>query len=225
MVFSTQTFALSVLLASIAASAQQLPASLHAYTTCKFDDGLAIVEKAPLPTGAQGRTVDTVTGLRKVAILRGERLAFAYPNTDPFARATVEQLPASSGSKGKEDLIAGFDRILATDNTVQRNYALKSHINGFETYGLDRKQIEGRVLGIYLLIDDKSLTVTSIDFLNQPGQQKFNTLDEYAKLRDHFLESYTSCVKQAPATPAASTPAKPAAKKAPAKKTTKKKKR
>jgi hypothetical protein len=215
--------AFGMLLTSLAMGAQQLPASLHAYTTCKFDDGLAIVEKAPLPAGALGRTVDTSTGMRRVAILRGERLAFSYPNTDPFARATVEQLPASSGAKGKEDLIAAFDRLLATDSTVQRNYALKAHINGFEAYGMDRTELEGRVLGIYLLIDDKSLTVTSIDFLNQPGQQKFTTLEEYAKLRDHFLESYTACVRQAPASlakPAAKAPVK----KAPAKKTSAKKK-
>jgi hypothetical protein len=59
--------------------------------------------------------------------------------------------------------------------------------------------------------------VASVFFLNQPAPtgedltpRKFTTLAEYANLRDHFLNAYTTCVHAPYATPTKpkTTPAK-----------------
>ncbi len=178
------------------ANAQVNPA-LRPYTACKFDDGLAVSNLTPLPAGVQGRTVVTLTGLRHVALLRGERVMFGYPDTDFFANVKVEQLPPASFEQGKKDLIGNFDHILAGGDESERNlsFALKPMLNGFEVYGLDRKKLEGATLGIYLLIDNRTHIVTTAYFLNQnPSRRKFSSLHEYAALRDRFLDAYTSCV-------------------------------
>jgi hypothetical protein len=191
----TRTLALW-LLAAPAALAQITPA-LRPYTACTFDDGLTVTDLSPLPPGVQGRTVDTLTGKARVPLLRGERVLFSYPETDFFANVKVEQLPPDAFEQGKKDLISNFDHILASGNDGARNmtYALKPTLNGFEVHGLDRLKLEGSTLGIYLLIDDRTHIVTTVYFPNQePRMRKFSTLDEYANLRDHFLNAYTSCV-------------------------------
>jgi hypothetical protein len=87
-------------------------------------------------------------------------------------------------------------------------YALHPMLNGFEIYGLDRKQLEGGALGIYLLIDNRKQIVTTVYFLNQfPERRKFSTLAEQATLRDRFLDTLTSCVHAPYATPTQPRPA------------------
>jgi hypothetical protein len=192
----TRALLLSTLLMPVPAIAQ-VNIALRPYTVCKFDDGLAVIEKSPLPPGVLGRTVDTIAGPRKVAILRGEQLTLGYPAKDPFAKIKVEQLPPDSFDHGKQDLIANFDHILAGGDDSGRNMTFAVHpmLNGFEVHGLDRKKIEGSTMGIYLLIDDHTHIVTTAYFENQgPVMRNFSTLDEYAALRDHFLNAYTSCV-------------------------------
>jgi len=205
MTFFTRAILLSTLVIPISLAAQVHP-SLRPYTTCTFDDGLTATETSPLPAAIQGRTVETLTGPRQVPILRGEHITFSYPSTSFFATVKVEQLPPDSFDQGKTDLISNFDHILAGGDDSARNmsFALRPHLNGFEVYGLDRKKLEGNTLGIYLLIDNRTHIIASVFFLNQePKLRKFSTLAEYANLRDHFLDAYTSCVHAPYAAPAA----------------------
>lgn len=207
----TRALVLCLLAAPAAAIAQVAPA-LRPYTTCKFDDGLAVSSLSPLPPGVAGRTVDTLTGKAQVPLLHGERVMLSYPDTDFFANIKVEQLPPDAFEQGKKDLIANFDHILVSGDDSARNmsFALKPMLNGFEVHGLDRLKLEGSTLGIYLLIDDRTHIATTVYFLNQgPLTRKFSTLDEYANLRDHFLNAYTSCV-HAPYTVATTAIAVPA---------------
>jgi hypothetical protein len=201
----TRALVLCLLTAPIAAFAQASLA-LRPYTACKFDDGLTTIESSQLPASIQGRTVETLTGPRPVSILRGEHITFSYPATNFFATVKVEQLPPDTFLQGKADLISNFDHILAGDDDSARNmsFALRPRLNGFEVYGLDRKKLEGNTLGIYLLIDNRTHIVASVFFLNQePQLRKFSTLAEYATLRDHFLDAYSSCVHAPFATPTA----------------------
>jgi hypothetical protein len=171
------------------------------YTACHFEDGLQVAEIMPLPASIAGRTVETMHGTAHVPILRGVRVLFAYPGTDLFANVTVEQLPASSFDESKADLISNFEQILSSSDST-RNYALKPTLNDFEIYGLDRPKLEPGALGVYLLIDNRTGIVTTIRFPNQePDQRRFSTMEEYAKLRDHFLTAYTSCVHAHPTVP------------------------
>jgi hypothetical protein len=209
----THALVFCLLLAPAAAPAQ-VAKTLHPYTTCTFDDGLTVTSLSPLPRDVAGRTVDTLTGKANVALLRGAQVMFSYPGANFFANVKVEQLPAGSFDQGRKDLISNFDHILASGDDGVRNmtYALKPQLNGFEIHGLDRLKLDGKTLGIYLLIDDRAGIVTSVYFLNQePTARKFSTIEEYAALRDHFLNAYTSCI-HAPAAAAVAVPAKPTAK-------------
>jgi hypothetical protein len=164
------------------------------YTGCSIGEGPAIVETAPLAPGVTTRTVQTLHGSFDVLMTEGRRVMFAYPDEDFYANVKVELLPAEGYGQSKAALIDNLEYILASgDNT--RNFALKPKLNGFEIQGLDRSKREGGVLGVYLLFDDVTRTVVTIYFLKQEPPKRFKTMEEYAVLRDRFLNSYTSCIR------------------------------
>jgi hypothetical protein len=183
-------------LAQAQASGRSLAAALKPYTDCRLPAGPDVVDVTPLPGTPMTRTVDTLRGPRNVLMVDGARVMFAYPNTDFYANLKVEQLEADRYETNKADLISAEDKLLAADDANSRNYLLKPKMHGFEIYGIDRKKLEGGVLGVYLLFDDPAHVATTIYFLNQePGRRRFDDMAGYTKLRDSFLETYTSCVR------------------------------
>lgn len=184
-----------------------------AYNDCKFEDGLTVTELTHVPSGVQGRTVNTLNGPKPVPLVAAEHLSFSYPSAGIFATVRVEQMPTGSFEEGKKALLDNFDAILASGDDSARNmsYALRPRLNGFEVYGLDRRRLEGNTLGIYLLFDNRTHVVASVYFLNNDvSQKKFATMAQWAALRDEFLAAYTGCVHA----PRAATPSpKPETKK------------
>lgn len=143
------------------------------------------------------RPAETLTGTRQIKLVDGVFAAFAYPDSAPFANVKVELLPAATYTAEKNDLISEFDAINAKGEDTQRNYALKTTVNGFEIYGFDRTALDGNVLGIYLFFDNPHHVATTAYFLNAPeGQRKFNSVAEYTQLREAFVNAYTSCVRK-----------------------------
>lgn len=168
---------------------------LSAYTHCTFSDNLKIVETAPLDQGLSARSVDTAHGPRTIDLLAGQRIMLAYPYTDFYANIKAEKLPTYNYPALKTALIENFDSLLASGETT-RNTDLKPTLNRFDIRGMDRDTLQGGVLGIYLLFDDPSHTVTTVYLLNQePFARKFQTIQQYRQLRDQFLSTYTACIR------------------------------
>ena len=176
------------------ALAAQSTDNLIPYTSCQFSDGLQIVQTDPLASGIASREVETDSGPRRIDLLAGRRIIFAYPNTDFYANVKAESLPTANYAQFKGFLLDNL-QYLSHSNIV--NAALHSPLNGFEIHGIDREKLEGGVLGIYLLFDDASHVVTTIYMLNQePQERKFQSMGEYGTLRDRFLASYSACIRK-----------------------------
>ena len=175
-------------------AAQSGAGALAAYTSCQFPDGLQVVQVDSLPPNVHSRPVETDAGTQQIDLEAGVRVMFAYPGTDFYANVKAEQLPAAKYPQLKQVLLDSLQH-MAQGNTI--NTSLHSPINELEVHGLDRNKLEGGVLGVYLLFDNPSHIVTTIYFLNQePQDRKFQTFDEYQKLRDRFLDSYSSCIRK-----------------------------
>lgn len=175
----------------------QFHPELRAYESCSFNDGLAIVDVSPLAPGVTSRPVRTRRGEFPLQLSAGRRVMFAYPGTDFYANVKVELLPTESYPQQKQLLKDGFDYTLASSPENSRNYDLASQLNGIEIQGLDRLKLEGGVLGVYLFFDDARRLATTVYLLNQdPARRKFQTISEYATLRDKFLGTYTSCIQK-----------------------------
>jgi hypothetical protein len=176
-------------------SARTDSSAFDRYTSCKFNDGLAVVETSPLAPGIHERTVQTSKGSRQISMVEGRRVMFAYPDKDFYANVKVEILPEKNYAETRQSLIDNFDYFLNSGDGTTRNYGLKPTLNGLDVRGLDREKLEGGVLGIYLLLDDASRMVTTIYFLNQePKDRSFQTMEEYRVMRDRFLQTYSACV-------------------------------
>ncbi|HTW49001.1 MAG TPA: hypothetical protein VMD92_13705 [Acidobacteriaceae bacterium] len=174
---------------------------LQAYTSCYFPDGLQIVSVDPLDAGVTSRSVDTADGPQQIDLVAGERVMLAYPFTDFFANVKAEELPADRYPALKAALLANLNYLETQPGGPEDVQSLPANLHGFEVHGNNREKLEGSVLGMYLLFDDQNHVATTIYFLNQESwRRKFQTMDEYARLRDHFLTTYTGCVRENQAT-------------------------
>ena len=174
-----------------------IPKALVPYTTCGFPDGLRIGTVEPLAEGLSSRPVQTAQGTEQIELEAGERVMFQYPLTDFFADAKVELLPAGRYAQFKETLLSNLHFLESERGGPTPARALPVGLHGFEVHGNDRQKLEGNVVGMYVLFDDPMHVATTVYFLNQESwQRKFQTMDEYGRLRDNFLRVYTGCVRE-----------------------------
>jgi len=170
---------------------------LQAYTSCFFPDGLQILSVQPLEASVTSRTVDTASGSQKIDLLAGRQVLVAYPFTDFFANVRAEELPGDRYAVQKAALIANLAYQESQPGGPEKATSLPHNLHGFDVYGNNRTKLEGGVLGMYVLFDDVEHVATTISFLNQESwRRKFQTMDEYAQLRDRFLTTYTGCVRE-----------------------------
>jgi hypothetical protein len=167
---------------------------LKAYESCSFPDGLQVSDVSSMPSAVKDRPVVSHGKTSSVPLLAGRRVVFSYPGAEPYASVKVELLPAEGFAANRKLLLDDFDDIVASDKHVAKNATRKSPMSSFFIEGLDRDEVKGNTLGIYLLIDDHSHIATTIYLLNPP-QSKFKTLADYSRARDTFLYNYTRCVR------------------------------
>ncbi|HEX5234162.1 MAG TPA: hypothetical protein VFW25_02405 [Silvibacterium sp.] len=188
----------SVAMVACVADAQR-PSGPHLtteYAGCSIPDGPKIVEVTPRAPGIRARAVLTMKGTESVELDDGLRIRFGYSKQDLYANVDVESIPEASYAKSKAALIDNFEYVLASSDNV-RNYKLKPRLNGFEIQGLDRTKIGGDTMGMYLFFDNPTHTAVTVYFLNEQPATHFKTMQQYAAMRDHFLDSYTACVRKA----------------------------
>lgn len=192
--------ALAVLLAvsSFAAVAHaQAPKEfpeLRPYEACSFPDGLTVADVQPMPADIHDRPAKTKQGEKTIPLLAGRRISFAYPGAATYASVKVELLPPDNYAVNKRYLLEDFDDIVASDKGVARNTNRAPRLSAFNVVGLDRKEVTGTTLGIYMLMDDTTHVVTTVYLLN-PKQSNFKTVEDYARQRDTFLYNYTRCIR------------------------------
>jgi hypothetical protein len=170
---------------------------LAAYNSCFFSDGLQIQLIEPLDAEQDARPMKTSHGFVTVPFLSGERIMFAYPFMDYYANMSVEQLPADRYASLKATMLDNMAYLESEINGPAPAQTLPEDVHGFEVHGNNREKMEGGALGMYLLFDDLNHVATTVYFLNEESwRRKFQTMDEYARLRDQFLTTYTGCVRQ-----------------------------
>jgi hypothetical protein len=158
---------------------------------------LRIVTVDPLAQGVATRPIQTAQGTQQIELEAGERVMLQYPLTDFFANVKVELLPAAKYPQLKQTLLANLHFLESERGGPTPARALPVGLHGFEVHGNDRQKLEGNVVGMYVLFDDKTHVATTVYFLNQESwKRKFQTMDEYGRLRDNFLRNYTGCVRE-----------------------------
>ena len=176
---------------------------LNSYTTCKLPGDLKIKEVTRRSAGDKYREVVTDIGKRKVSVVDGYRVMFAYPDlTYYFANVKIEQSNPDSYTQDKQVLVDQLKHYTTTKGATAMMFTDKTLLNGFEHYGIDRDRIDvGDQVGIHVLFYDPAHLVVTIYFLNQSkavslNNRRFVNIEQYQELRDDFLSHYSECLKQ-----------------------------
>ena len=167
---------------------------LSRYTKCELGPEFEIVEVDGPVTDFAWET-PTKSGKTSINVETGYRVLVSYRKTEPFGNLKAERLPAASYQDEKAKLLSSLGNF-AADSGMDGKVSTPT-MNSFQLYGVNRSKLEGGVLSIYNLFNDADhVTVTMYLLNDHPDTRKFRTLEQYAKVRDAFLRSYTACVKK-----------------------------
>jgi hypothetical protein len=175
---------------------------LKPYLSCKSDDGLYVKEVTQRSKSAENyRTVRTAGGEKKVSVVDGYRVMFAYEKAHYFfANVKIEQSKVQEYASDKEAIIESIKYLPFYENVPAKMvYRGKSDFNGYEVYGADMDVIDkGGVLGIYVIFSNTDNVIVTVYFLNQGREhRRFSKIEEFRSLRDNFLNRYTRCINEA----------------------------
>ena len=171
--------------------------ALKPFTSCELDSGLKIVQVDRLPTDVKSRTVKTSKGDKKVSLADGYRVMVAYnDDRDWFANIKAEKSVTADYEKDKELVIENLKWAASTSKELESQEPLKVSFGEYEGYGTSKRTLTGNMLGIYVLFSDADRTITTFYFINQNSKRKrFQTIEEWRVVRDEFLKTYTTCLK------------------------------
>lgn len=189
---------------------------LEAYTKCKFDDGLKIVDvEQVVMDGVQSRTVETAKGRKSISRIGSYRVMIKYPKDDYYlANIRPERSFAGDYDEDKQIAIEALIKINDDDSALsQTNTPIMEKINGFEVYKTNRTAFrfdsrktksnpDGEIdtVGMDLIFSDRDQTITTIYYFNtrKPRGKAtgFASIDEWLPVRDRFLIKYTQCINQ-----------------------------
>ncbi|HKY41808.1 MAG TPA: hypothetical protein VJM50_01830 [Pyrinomonadaceae bacterium] len=171
--------------------------SLKPFTTCDLDNGLRIVQVDRLPKNVKSRTVTTSKGDQAISLADGYRVMVAYnDDRDWFANIKAEKSVTTEYERDKEAVIENLKWAASTNKELESQDPVKLSIGEYEGYGTSKRTLVGDMLGIYVLFSDVHHTITTFYFINQnPKRKRFQTIEEWRVLRDEFLKTYTTCLK------------------------------
>ena len=171
--------------------------SLKPFTTCDLDNGLRIVQVDRLPKNVKSRTVTTSKGDQAISLADGYRVMVAYnDDRDWFVNIKAEKSVTTEYERDKEAVIENLKWAASTNKELESQDPVKLSIGEYEGYGTSKRTLVGDMLGIYVLFSDVHHTITTFYFINQnPKRKRFQTIEEWRVLRDEFLKTYTTCLK------------------------------
>lgn len=79
---------------------------------------------------------------------------------------------------------------------MESDSVIELEFNGYKVYGLSRNRLEsGSTLGIFMMFPGNGVSVYFYFNNIRPEYRHFETLEDYKKLRDRFLDEYTGFLK------------------------------
>ena len=167
---------------------------IQPYVRCEgFADGVRGVNLDSRPkTALPWREVRVRGEARRVSVITGMRVTYAYPGTDFFANLKAER-SAFESYKADKDIVRQslIEAAQAEGNVDVQDFAL----HGFSGQTLTKRALSGSTLGITQLFSDDDQMIVTIYFLNQaPDKSRFKTFAEFVVLRNSFVNGYAECV-------------------------------
>lgn len=163
------------------------------YIAFKHATRLSQADPERLPEGAEKtRLVNTDQGEVEISRIDGYRILYLNDKKAPFANVKVELSEAGAYEKDKNNLLNNLRYLNSHSNGMESKELIELNMNGYKMYGLSRASIEaGSILGTFVMFPGNGITVYFYFNNLKPEYRNFESLEDYKKQRDRFMDEYT----------------------------------
>jgi len=110
----------------------------------------------------------------------------------PFVNLKVELSEPKSYQPDQQKLLNNLRYLNANSAGMETKELIELHFNGYTIWGLSRGTIEeGSTLGIFEMFPGNGVTVYFYFNNLKPDVRNFESLEDYKKQRDRFMDDYT----------------------------------
>lgn len=176
-----------------AAPAGAAQSALLSYAGCPLRGNLVAVAINPRTADSPPtRRVDTESGRQAVSVVDGLRVILAFPDTDPFVNLKIER-PVPGHYAADKQMILDQLHTMARRKRGGAGVVERSEDRGIEIAALNNSTLDGGIVSMYTLFDDRQEVVATAYLLNNK-RRAFQTYEEYQGLRDRFIGDLATCM-------------------------------
>jgi hypothetical protein len=154
---------------------------------------LTAAEPDRLPeTSEKVRTVKTENGEVEVTRIDGYRVLYNNNKKVPFVNLKVELSEQNSYDTDQKRLLDNLKYLNAHSTNMETKELTELKVNGYKISGLSPGTIEtGSTLGTFIMFPGNGVTVYFYFNNLKPDFRNFESVEDYKKQRDKFLDEYT----------------------------------
>ena len=142
------------------------------------------------------RTVTTAKGEVEITCIDGYRILYNNNKKVPFVNLKVELSAKKEYEKDQKNLIENLKYLNANSKGMETKNLIELEFNGYKIYGLSRGTIEsGSTLGTFVMFPGNGVTVYFYFNNIKPEYRNFESIADYKKQRDRFMNEYTKYLK------------------------------
>jgi len=167
------------------------------YILFKTATNLTVAAPDRLPeTSEKVRTVKTNNGEVEVTRIDGYRVLYNNEKKAHFVNLKVELSEEKSYEKDQKNLLDNLKYLNSQSQKMETKDLIELNFNGYKVYGFSRATIEaGSTLGTFVMFPGNGVTVYFYFNNMKPEYRNFESVDDYKKQRDRFMDEYTKYLK------------------------------
>jgi hypothetical protein len=167
------------------------------YLSFKTATNLIVAEPDRLPSSAEKVwQVPTDNGQVDVTRIDGYRILYRNSKGAPFVNLKVELSKAKSYEIDKTNIINMLKYLNANSIDMETKDLIELELNGYKVYGNSRGSINtGSTLGTFVMFPGDGVTVYFYFNNMKPEYRNFESVEDYKKHRDQFMNEYTKHLK------------------------------
>ena len=173
----------------------------NCFISFQGSNGLTAQAANRLPeTSEKARVVKTSKGEVTITRTDGYRVLYNNNKNAPFVNLKVELSEHKAYPTDTIGLVENLKYLNSASQGMETKEIIELTFNGYKIYGLSRNSIEkSSILGTFIIFPGN--TTVYVYFNNMtPEFRNFESVDDYKKQRDRFMDDYTkhlkSCAKK-----------------------------
>ena len=162
----------------------------NCFISFKTASHLIAAEPDRLPeTSEKVMVLDTEKGEVEITRIDGYRILYNNEKKVPFVNLKVELSDPNSYNTDQVKLINNLKYLNAHSSNMETKELVELNFNGYKILGLSRGTIEnGSTLGTFVMFPGKGVTVYFYFNNLKPNFRNFESVDDYKKQRNNFME-------------------------------------